>query len=206
MEKKQSSSSADGKSCMPTVFGGKLRFDSISEEPRLESKDPDASSHKSCIPIQFKDNSLRAKKHTLHVEKNGEDIDHGSHLESFGKLLCRSHKNLDLDSMMRRPDKSGRGAFPQERIVSDTQGVQKIVARKPTNKPMMPPESHLASATGPQSIFTYEYEKGMPMDVRYKTFGDDPIDLLYVRQYIVPQTLDGGTSEAIIKIEVRSLS
>jgi hypothetical protein len=113
---------------------------------------------------------------------------------------------LDQESTRRRPDNSDRGAFPLVRIVSDTQGVQRTVAGKPTNKPMMPPESHLASATGPQSIFTYEYEKGMPMDVRYKTFGDDPIDLLYVRQYNVPQTLDGGTSEAIIKIEVRSLS
>jgi len=41
------------------------------------------------------------------------------------------------------------------------------------------------------------------MDVSYKTFGNDPVDLLYVGQYNVPQTIDGGAREAIIKVEVR---
>ena len=68
----------------------------------------------------------------------------------------------------------------------------------------MLPET-LTSATGPLSIYTYEYEKGTAMDVCYKSFGDDPVYLLYVRQFNVPQSINGGAREAIIKIEVRVL-
>jgi len=41
------------------------------------------------------------------------------------------------------------------------------------------------------------------MDVRYKHFGDDPEEVLNVREYMVPMTVFPGTNDVIIMIEVR---
>jgi hypothetical protein len=216
----ESSSSAGSKSCMPTAFDMKLHFNSTYEESRVESKEGEAPSNKACIPIKVPDNSpsvenrmlpVYGAKHALREETSGKDIQNPWPNESFGKLLCRGHNVSDLDSTRKRPDPSNaHGEFPLVRIVSDGLGAQKTIAGKSTSNSALLieqtilPET-LTSASGPQSIYTYEYKKGVAMDVCYKSFGDDPVNLLYVRQYNVPQAINGGAREAIIKIEVRIL-
>jgi len=155
--------------------------------------------HKLCVPVLF--GEKRRKK------------------EPIGKLLWQSQKssfNSQLGSVSVNSDLTSqatshaRSYVPLVRIVSDIQGNQGPVVGNAkfisgAHQQMQIQESLLATSQGPQSIYRYDYDSGMDMDVCYKKFGDDPTSVLHVREYKLPLTAFPGTTDVIVMVEVRSL-
>ena len=125
----------------------------------------------------------------------------------LGRLLCRSEKSMEQRMTSRSyMDRRETGAFPVVRIVSDNEGSLVTQNRSEVSEKMLFPEAEaFVPSNGPQSIYAYEYTTGMPMDICYNEFGDDPVDLLRVRQYNIPRAIYGGSKETIVKVEVRQL-
>lgn len=157
-------------------------------------------SHKSCMPVLFNERAQQRRN------------------EPIGKLLCKSHASPFIGnqtSVSVASDLTSQAtpqvSVPMVRIISDVQGNQgptvagkrSVTQKSEIKRQMQLEESHFASSKGPQSIYTYEYDKGTPMDVRYKEFGDDAEEVVKVRDYVVPMTLLPGSSDVIVKVEVR---
>lgn len=185
----------------------------VSEEKREEFTPPrkiaygvdtgdSGTAHKSCMPVLFGEGHQRRR-------------------EPIGKLLCRSQKtsySLPKSAASVTSDLTSQATtqastpVPLVRIVSDAQGNQGPVVGKATDhqsdihQQMQLQGSHFATAQGPQSIYTYEYDSGTAMDVSYKHFGADPEAVLDVREYNFPMTIFPGTNEVIVMVEVRTLS
>lgn len=157
--------------------------------------------HKSCVP------SLALRLHER-KKRNKEPI---------GKLLCQSQRpsyfsqpsavsvNSDLTS---QATSLASEPIHVVRIVSDTQGNQGPVVgsaksgHSDIQQQMQLEESHFATASGPQSLYSYEYGTGQHAVVRYTHFGDDPEEVMSVREYDFPLTVFPDSDDVVVMIEV----
>lgn len=156
--------------------------------------------HKSCVPVLFGERKPRSN-------------------EPIGKLLCQNQRpsyftnpssvsvNSDLTSLA---TSVATEQVPMVRIVSDVQGNRGPVvgtrkgSKSDVYQQMQLQESHFATASGPQSIYSYEYGSRKHMVVRYKKFGDDPEEVMTVREYQFPMTVFPGSDDVVVMVEVRT--
>jgi len=146
----------------------------------------------------------------------------------FDKIVCCSVKNLSDEASvwtmrtgipiqeLSREELSA--IFPRLRVVSDDNGLlpavnraSELVGNSQYVETKLP--AHLqatVAATGPQSLYEYEYERGRHMNVVYTEFGPNPHSLLQVLVYDKPpERITSGLityNKVVVQVEVCSMS
>jgi hypothetical protein len=153
--------------------------------------------HKSCVPVLFAERKPK---------------------EPIGNLLCQSQRpscfanqsSVSVDSdLTSTATPVATEQVTVVRIVSDFQGNQGSVvgtrkgSQSDVHQQMQLQESHFATTSGPQSIYSYEYGSQQHMVVRYKKFGGDPEEVLTVREYEFPMTVFPGSDDVVVMVEVK---
>jgi len=116
------------------------------------------------------------------------------------KLLCRSKAGVSTELAI---------AFPKLRMVADERDSSikgaAVVSYSNTFRSNVPAHLQMSStafaaASGPQSLYEYDYDGGKHMDVAYNHFGPNPLSLLITRRH---QSLPKPRlNAAIVQIEV----
>ena len=224
-EKNRLSKYAVRTSTIGSQFPTNQTLDSISNETGVQPKPPPTTGYG-----VDKGKSESTEKHNIDNGQSGiahkscmpnllSDVKH-RYREPIGKLLCRSENsshhpapsNVSINSDLTSQASSHASTpVPLVRIVSDAKGSQGTFIgdakeKSDIRQQIQLQESHFATANGPQSIYTYEYDSGSPCDVSYRKFSDDPEAVLNVREYNFPMTVFGGTNDVIIMVEVSILA
>jgi len=103
--------------------------------------------------------------------------------------------------------------FPDIRMVADEEGSQKPVTAKCAGSvsqdrigPHVVSSVEFTARRGPQSVYTYEYETGCHMEVRFSQFGERPSDFAKVISYERPPVIRTLPNDVLVKIEASTIS
>ncbi|CAJ1953744.1 unnamed protein product [Cylindrotheca closterium] len=124
------------------------------------------------------------------------------------KFACFAKiENNELDAIHQLDDDMGF-FFPAARMVSDLEGQVPISLQMSAENGVMGiPSDHFLGTKGPQSLYSYEYEGRVHMDISYTKFGDDPHECIALRKFEFMPTLkpeDGN--RVLLQVEASTIS
>lgn len=139
--------------------------------------------------------------------RNGTNHDGPNQLTR--KFACFAKiENNELDVIHQLDDMDSKFFFPSARMVSDLDGQNPISLQMNAKIGLMgiPPDNFLGSK-GPQSVYSYEYQCKLHMDIAYTKFGGDPNDCISIRKFeSVPTIRPEDGNRVLVQVEVSWLA
>jgi hypothetical protein len=139
--------------------------------------------------------------------RDGEEFENAKTPKVLKKAMCGLNKSCMNDSSDRSRSLDAAEAFPSSRVIVDGQMHAGFSPESdPMNGMLGASSSPFIKSKRPQSVFEYDYDSNMNMDVSYTKPNHKPRTSISVRKLGIPPPISSllGAEDIVIQVEVRN--